>query len=114
MLKNQYMTNTGIYCVLMEFLILIPFAMRQIRPMWGLNEQVNVGKNENIYIFNKVNAVHLHLAWIVKFANLVYTLQLRDDLLQHIYRSNSYFSGQNLAKFCPRKKHCPESYQNRV
>jgi len=44
----------------MELLILIPFAMKEIWPMWWLNEQVNVGKNENIYIFNKVNVVHLH------------------------------------------------------
>jgi len=44
--------------------------MREIRSMWGLNKQVNVGKNENIYIFNKVN-VHLHLLWIVKFAKPV-------------------------------------------
>jgi hypothetical protein len=35
-----------------NYFILIPFAMREIRPMWGLNKQVNVGKNEKIYIFN--------------------------------------------------------------
>jgi hypothetical protein len=45
--------------------------MREIRPMWGLNKQINVGKNENIYIFNKLNVVQLHLPWIVKFAKPV-------------------------------------------
>jgi hypothetical protein len=64
------MTNTGIYCVPMELLYSDTIFHEGNKANVGLNKQVNVGKNENIYIFNKVN-VHLHLLWIVKFAKPV-------------------------------------------
>ncbi len=66
------MTNTGIYCVPMELLYSDTICHEGNKAnVGGLNKQVNVGKNENIYILNKVNVVHLHLPWIVKFAKLV-------------------------------------------
>jgi hypothetical protein len=57
---NQYQVWPYWYILVYQWnhFILIPFVMRKVRQMWGLNKQVNVEKRK---IFASLtNIVHLH------------------------------------------------------